>query len=147
MKDKSISHYESMEDALMFCIRASNREVKEVAAALWPSDRLETSYPRLIDAINPAKRQKLSIDEIIFIMNFCNRFDPLYYMADRCLHERPTARCVEAEQKMITEQFEELMTTASKSYQKIMLLTKQRDEIEKIRKGSISLVDIDQKIG
>jgi hypothetical protein len=143
---KDINHYESLEDALMFCIRASNREVKAVAAALWPSDRLETSYPRLIDALNPSKRQKLSMDEIIFIMNFCNRFDPLYYMSDRCLHERPKMRCVEAEQKMITEQFEELMSTATKSYQKIVQLTKQRDEIEKIR--SFSFADeLDKNMG
>jgi hypothetical protein len=142
-----IKNYESLEEALMFCIRASNKEMKEVAGALWPSDRLETSYPRLVDALNPSKRQKLSMDEIIFIMNFCNRYDPLFYMADRCLFERPTQRCIEAEKVDLTVRFEEMLEQASKSYQQILKMTKQRDEIETIRKGTVSFIDFERKSG
>lgn len=144
-----IHSYESLEDALMFCIRSSGKEVKQVAAALWPSDRIETAYPRLVAAIssNDSKRTKLSLNEIIFIMNFCGRYDPLYYITDRCLHERPNKRSVEAEQKHVAEQFQQMIAQATKAYQHIIKLTKERDDIESIRNGVVSILDIEKKIG
>ncbi len=142
-----IKQYESLEEALMFCIRASNKEIKEVAAALWPSDRIETSYPRLVDALNPAKRQKLTMDEIIFIMQFCNRYDPLYYMADRCCFERPNQISIEAQQKDMAVKLEEMIDKAQKAYQQIIRMTKARDEGENIRKGTVSFVDFERKSG
>ena len=144
---KEISSYESLEDALMFCIRASNKELKQVAAALWPSDRLETTYPRLIEALNSSKRTKLSMNEIIFIMNFCGRYDPLYYMADRCLHVRPEKISVEKEQKQVVEQFEAMILEATKKYQSIMKMTKQRDDIEKLRDGVVAISEFEKKAG
>lgn len=144
---ETIAKYESLEDALMFCIRASNKEIKQVAAALWPSDRIETTYPRLVEALNPQKRAKLSIDEIIFIMNFCGRYDALYYMADRCLHERPIKRSIEAEHKQVAEQFQNMIEQATKAYQHILSLNKERDDIEKIQKGIIAFSDIERKTG
>ncbi len=142
-----INNYESLEDALMFCIRASNKEVKEVACALWPSDRIETTYPRLIDALNPSKRQKLSMNEIIFIMHFCGRYDPLYYMADKCLHERPNPKCVEKEQIEVQQRLESMLAQVTKSYQQVMSVTKQREEVEKIRNGSVSFLDLEKRTG
>ena len=141
MKIAEITRYESLEDALMFCIRASDKEVKQVAAHLWPSDRIETSHGRLIDALNPNKRQKLSIDEVIFIMHFCGRYDPLYYIADQCLHERPSVKRIEAEQKEIAEKLEQTMNETMKAYQHIMQMTKKREEIEKIQQGHISYIE------
>lgn len=141
----NINSYESLEDALLFCIRASNKEIKQVAAALWPSDR--NAAARLGEALNPAKRQKLHIDEIIFIMNFCNRYDPLFYIADRCLHERPERRSVESEQKNVAEQYQNMMEQITKSYQHIVKLTNQREEIEKIQKGVVSFSDIEKRTG
>jgi hypothetical protein len=143
---ETTNRYESVEDALMFCIRASNKEVKQVAAALWPSDRIETAYPRLIEGLNPAKRMKLTMDEIIFIMNYCGRYDALYYMADRCLHERPNKLSVELEQKQVAEQFHSMMEQATKAYQHIMSLSERRDEIEKIQKGVVSFMDVERKM-
>lgn len=142
-----IQKYENLEDALLFCIRASNKEIKEVACALWPSDSVQTSYQRLLDAINTTKRQKLSMNEIIFIMHFCNRYDPLYYMTDQCLHERPTKKCIEAERRDIEEQFQSLMAQSTKAYQHIIELTKKAEEVEKIRNGNLTYLDIEKKVG
>lgn len=144
---KEIQKYESLEDALMFCIRASNKEIKVVASALWPSDSPQTSYQRLIDAINPSKRQKLSMNEIIFIMHFCNRYDPLYYMTDQCIHERPVKKCLETEKRNIEEQFQALMAQSTKAYQHIVDLTKRAEEVEEIRNGKLTYFDIERKVG
>lgn len=141
-----VNKYESLEDALMFCIRASNKELKEVAAALWPSTPVPTSHGRLIEALNPKKSQKLTFDEIIFIMHLCGRYDPLYYMADQCLHERPAKICIEAEQKSLQETFANTLQEVTKAYQYISSITEQRDEIEKIRKGNLTLFEVERKV-
>lgn len=143
---KDITRYESIEEAIMFCIRRSNKEVKEVAIALWPSDPHATAYGRLVDAMNPSKRQKLSMNEVIFIMHFCGHYDPLYYMSDKCLHERPNLKCIETEQKEVSEQFENMMSQAMKAYQHVINMTNQRDEIDKIRKGAVTLCDFEKKV-
>lgn len=141
----TINNYESLEDALMFCIRASNKEIKQVAVALWPSDRNATA--RLTEALNPAKRQKLHMDEIIFIMNFCDRYDPLFYMTDRCLYERPEKRSLESEEKCATELYKQAIEQITKSHHHILRLSKQREEIENIQKGVVSFLDIGKKTG
>jgi hypothetical protein len=142
-----VTRYESLEEALMFAIRRSHKEIKEVAVTLWPSDPHQTAYGRLVDALNPAKRQKLSMNEIIFIMHYCQQYDPLYYMADQCLHDRPVAKCIATEEKEIKEHFDNLMKQSMKAYQHIVKMTKKREEIEKIRNGHVTFHDFEKKLG
>lgn len=146
LKELEISHYESLEEALMCAIEGSKKEVKQIAFLLWPSDRPQTSYQRLIDALNPSKRQKLSIDEIIYIMNLCNRYDPLKYIADRCSHERPKRKTIEVEQTEVKEKLEEMYVKATQAFQQFIQFTKQRDEVEKIRSGVVSFSDLERKV-
>jgi hypothetical protein len=127
----------------MFCIRRSNKEPKQIACALWPSDPHDTSYRRLMDALSANRRQKLSVNEIVFIMHFCGNYDPLYFIADQCLHERPVRKSVELQQTEIKEQFEDMMATAMKKYQEVCDMTKKRDEIERIRQGNVTFLDIE----
>lgn len=142
MKDMQIRSYESLEDALLFCIRASNREVKEVAAALWPSDPITTSYQRLIDALNPNKRQQLRFSEIIFVMHFCGRYDPLYYLEDECLHERSQRKIPQIEEEKVKQLFQKMLGESTRAYQEILKLTEKREQIEKIRDGHISYLEL-----
>ncbi len=139
--------YESLEDALMFCIRASNKEIKEVAAALWPTMQLQTSYQRLIDALNPSKNQKISVYEVIYIMHFCDRYDPLLYICDECLYERPAKKSLDVEQKDVKEMLSTMFNEATKSYQTLLNMIEKREKIEKIKMGTVSFLDRERKIG
>lgn len=146
MSDAKEKTYENIEDALMFCIRSSNKEVKQVAAALWPSDPVQTSYNRLLDALNPNKRQKLSMNEIIFIMHFCDRYDPLHYMEDECLHTRSTKKKPEIDAETVQKRFEQMLEESTRAYQQFQKLTEKRDQIDKIRSGEISYLELVRKV-
>jgi ATP-dependent exoDNAse (exonuclease V) beta subunit len=145
-KNLGIMYYEHIEEALMCAIKASTKEIKEVAAALWPYDNISTAHQRLLDGLNPLKRQKLSMYEIIFICKFCDRYDPLYFMASECLHERPKRKSFSIEQEQIKDKLEELFAETTKSYRHCMKMLEQREEAEKIRDGIISFGDIEKKL-
>ena len=135
MSKNEIRHYESLEEALMCCITLSNKEIKQVAMDLWPSDPERTAYQRLIEALNPNKRQKLSLHEIIWICNYCERYDPLYWMADECLHERPEPKVFEKAEAEIKREMESLMQKVTKQYQDYIVMAERRDKAKKIRDG------------
>ena len=144
---KEIVSYECLEDALMFTIRASNKEIKEVSAALWPSDPIQTAYSRLIDALSIKKKQKLTMNEVIFIMHFCGRYDALYYMCDECLHERPQKKSIDTEEQDVKQMFEAMMSQSTKAYQQLMNMVNRREKIDKIKHGVVSFTDLERKIG
>lgn len=144
LKESEISNYESVEEALMIAIRSSNKEMKQIASLLWPTDPVHTAHQRLVDALNPSKRQKLSINEISYICNICNRYDPLHFFCDQCLHERPKRKSIETEEVEIREKIEDMYSKMIKAYQELKNITSRRDEIEKIRSGVISLTDFEK---
>lgn len=75
--------------AIRAAIDESERELKEVAHFLWPGKKPETAAARLRACLNADKDERLTFGEIIAICRFCDRYDPLYYMADELSHGRP----------------------------------------------------------
>jgi hypothetical protein len=67
----------------------SEHTYKEVAHFLWPGKKPESAYARLKACLNAEKDERLTFGEIIAICKFCDRFDPLFYMADELSHDRP----------------------------------------------------------
>lgn len=143
MTDK-IRNYENIEEALMLAIRMSDRELKEVAASLWPAMPIATAYQRLIDAINPSKNQKLSMHEIIHIMHFCKRYDPLYYLADECLHDRPQKKSIEKEQEDAKEMLDNMYAKLMRAHQDLRVLIQRREKIEKLQKADILTLELNR---
>src|SRR5687768_17416347 len=117
-----------LEDAIKFCIADSDHTIMDVAIALWPTRKPENAYIRMSEALNPKKRQKLTTEEIIFIMNLCNRYDPLYYIADKCSHQRPIKKIISNEKKDISEKLEEMIDKVMQTHKQVTDMTEQKEE-------------------
>jgi hypothetical protein len=74
------------------------RGYKDTAMHLWPSMKPESAYAKLKAATNLHGDQRLKFGEIITVMRFNNRFDPLYYVCDETLHQRPVQKSPQDEQ-------------------------------------------------
>lgn len=85
-------------DALQRMIAASNRTLKECAAHLYPHHKPETAYARLKTKLDPNGTEQFKFYEVVALMVFCERFDPLFYICDETLHHRPERRASEDEQ-------------------------------------------------
>lgn len=142
MLNKQFTSYTSFEESLVCAIRMSNKEPKEVAALLWPSEPIERAYSRLMDAMNPHKKQKLSFYEIIRIMHITDRHDPLFYLADECLYERPEKRSIKIEHEAIMSKMNEMFEKFIKEFHSGMTAMKKHEEIEKIRAGKDSNLEL-----
>lgn len=133
--------YESIEDALMYSIMSANKSYKEIAARLWPSDNIENAHRRLHEALNSSRRQKLSADEIIFICNYCNRYDAIHYMEDECLLTRSTKKVVEVEFQESRRMIGGLYEQATKLFQDMLHTANKHDEIQKLREEGEKIVN------
>lgn len=89
--------YDTDAEAINAAIRDSGRTHKEVAAALWPSMKLDSAYARLKNALRDDKDEKLSFSEVMFICRFCGRFDPIFYACDELSLHRPTIKAPQDE--------------------------------------------------
>lgn len=68
------------------------RGYKETAQHLWPSMKPESAYSRLKACLREDKPEKLEFGEVVALCNFNNRFDPLAWMCDQTMHERPARK-------------------------------------------------------
>lgn len=83
--------------AVEAAILDSGKSHKEVAMHLWPARKPETAYARLKSCLSPDRDDHLTLGEIVAICKFCDRFDPLYFMADELSHGRPAQITKETE--------------------------------------------------
>ena len=70
---------------------------KDTAMHLWPSMKPESAYARLKACTNLHGDQRLKFGEIVEVMRFNQRFDPLYFVCDETLHHRPAQKSPEDE--------------------------------------------------
>lgn len=139
---KEINKYEGIEDAIQFAIRSSNKQMKIIATQLWPSLNPERAHVRFLHSINTDYPEKFSADEIIMICQICERYDPIYYMCDETLLERPHKRCIEDEHRRVRDMLEETISQVTKSYQQFMNLMEKKKEIDAMQdNGVVHLLD------
>lgn len=131
--ERDVYQYESLEEALMMSIKFSQLGYKQVALTLWPEMRPESAHQKLLDAVNPNKKQKLTVDQIILICNITDRHDALYYITDRLLFERPVKRNFEKESTEIANFMDDQFKALAKAYQDFRRMKEQQNEIEKVR--------------
>lgn len=83
--------FDSAEEATAAAISSSDKEFKDVAAALYPSLKPQTAYAKLKDALGRKGERDgtLSADEHVWIANYVQRFQCLHYIASRCHHSMP----------------------------------------------------------
>jgi hypothetical protein len=126
-------YYESFEDAVSLAIRKANKTTKEVAQKLWDKDDPHIAHTRLLEALNPRKKQKLSANEIVWIMNYCGRADPLFWFCQETLHERPAKKSVEIESEEILQEIRGHYAKSTKLYQDLLIMLEKRDAVTKLR--------------
>ncbi len=90
-------------DALAQMVANSDKELKELAAYLFPHMKLDSAHARLRACLNPEKDERLTFGQILAAMRFCGRFDPLMYACDETLHARPDRKAPEDHAARITE--------------------------------------------
>lgn len=95
--------YEDEFDALQTMVGESGKGFKACAAYLWPDLKPETGYAKLKDCLNANGSEKLKFGQVLALMNFCERYDPLLYACDETLHARPDRKSVDDEQVKLTE--------------------------------------------
>ena len=78
---------------------------KKTANHLWPSMKPDSAYARLKACVNPDGDQRLKFGEIIAVMSFNDRYDPLYYACDECHHDRPSLRAPEDKQAELMRKY------------------------------------------
>jgi hypothetical protein len=81
--------YSTAEEATHHAILASGKNPKQVGCALYPDKTPEAAATALRNALNPNRDERLTADQHIFIANYVQRFDYVYYVAHRCNHSRP----------------------------------------------------------
>jgi len=99
--------YDDEFDALQQTIAGSERSFKECAAFLRPELKPESAYAWLKACVSPNGDQHLRLGQVVALAKFCKRFDPLFFMADELLHQRPEPRNAEEEKALIQRRFAE----------------------------------------
>jgi len=82
---------------------------KVVATAMCPDKKHDTAYAYLKSALDPGKTEKLSGDQHIFIANFTQQFDFIYYCCQESHHGRPPRITLEAEKLEVDRRTETLL--------------------------------------
>lgn len=83
--------FESIADAIDGAIRATGG-YKQVALDLWPSLKLDTAYARLKAALNPDKHEKLSPEELVWLLRRARdkgQHGAFYWLCDELGYTRP----------------------------------------------------------
>lgn len=83
--------HEDFFDALRTCVQALGG-AKRVGCELWPELPADKAGNRLRDALDSARREKLSLDQLIYLLKAARKVGchaGLYYLADACDYHRP----------------------------------------------------------
>lgn len=95
--------YEDEFDALQTMVGESGKGFKACAGFLWPDLKPETGYAKLKDCLNANGSEKLKFSQVLALMTFCERYDPLLYLCDETLHARPDRKTVDDESVKLVE--------------------------------------------
>lgn len=114
--------YEDEFEALSLMISGSDKTFKEVASFLFPHLKAESAYARLKACLNPDKDERLTFGQIIAAMNFCGRYDPIYFACDDTLHQRPARKAPEDEEAKFVEAIQAAASTMDKAMRQLEAL-------------------------
>lgn len=107
--------YEDEFDALQTMVGSSGKTVKQCAMHLWPDMKPESAYAKFKDCINPKGSEQFRFSQVIALMQFCERYDPLLYQCDETLHARPDRKTIDDESVKLTEAINAAAQTMSRA--------------------------------
>lgn len=108
--------YEDEYDAYATMIGNSGRSLNECASHLYPGMKPGSAYAKLKAKLDPHGSEHLRFSEVVALMRFCDSFDPLMYLCDETLHQRPDRKAPEDEEVRLVE----AMTDAAEVLKKAM---------------------------
>lgn len=91
------------------------RGYKETAMHLWPSMKPESAYAKLKACTHVRGDERLKFGEIVEVMRFNQRFDPLYYACDETMHHRPSPKTPTDEEAKIVGAIEQASSTLERA--------------------------------
>lgn len=95
--------YEDEYEALGLMISTSEKTYQEVAHFLFPHMKPNSAYARLKVCLHPDGDQRLTFGQIVAVMKFCERYDPLMHACDETLHARPDRKSPADEEVKLVE--------------------------------------------
>lgn len=107
--------YDDEYDALQTMVGDSGKTIKACALHLWPDMKAESAYAKLKDCLNPKGSEQLKFSQVIALMKYCERYDPLLYACDETLHARPDRKTVDDESVKLVETINSAALTMSKA--------------------------------
>lgn len=97
---------------------------KKSACHLWPAMKSESAYARLKACCNAHGDQRLRFGEILELMRFNNRFEPLYYLCEETEHRIPQRTTPEDEVARLQRQVVDATKTLDSAVKALERLTR-----------------------
>lgn len=95
--------YDDEFDAIARAISESGKPFKLVAAHIFPDMKPDSAYARLKECASVTGDQRLTFGQVLRLMEFCERYDPLMHACDETLHARPDRKAPEDEAVQLVE--------------------------------------------
>lgn len=107
--------YEDEYDALQSMVGTSGKSIKECAAHLWPDMKPASAYAKFQDCLDRKGSEQFKFSQVIELMKFCGRYDPLMYQCDETLHARPDRKTAADETVKLAETINQAANIMSKA--------------------------------
>lgn len=99
---------------------------KDTAMHLWPGMKPESAYAKLKACTTVHGDQRLRFGEIIAVMRFNERFDPLYFVCDETFHHRPNPKTPTDEEAKIVSVIDGATCTLDRALKALESLQKRQ---------------------
>ena len=114
--------FEDEFDAIAAMVGKSGKTIKEIAAHLYPAMAPGSAYAKLKDKLDPEGREHLRYGEVIELMRYCNSYEPLMYMCDVTLHDRPERSAPDVQETRLVETISQATDALTKAMRQLDLL-------------------------
>ncbi len=114
--------YEDEFDAIASAIGESGKAFKEVAAFMFPDLKPDSAYARLKVCLNPEGDQKLTFGQVVRLMKFLERYDPLMHACDETWHARPDRKAPKDEKVKLVEAINGASETLQRALKQLEVL-------------------------
>lgn len=118
--------YEDEYDALQTMVGSSGKSIKACAGYLWPDMKPESAYAKFKDCIERKGTEQFKFSQVVALMKFCGRYDPLMYQCDETLHARPDRKTVDDESLKLVDTINAAANTLSKAMAQLERLRAQQ---------------------
>lgn len=111
--------FEDEFDAYAEMIGKSGKTQKECAHFLWPDMKQASAIAKLQQCLDRHGDERLKFGQVVALMTFCGRFDPLMYACDETLHARPERKSPADQEQRLVEVIDKAAHTLQRAMQEL----------------------------